>query len=320
MFNKITFIVLILVFFQARAKSVEKIKQDIPIKEQITPEQKVTKLCNEYETNKNIKYQKEFIEKIKNEVLLDDKVRAQFAKDLVQKKIKGCESALREYVTNMLSLKDYEPQLGEQGFLSLALMAKIPEAYKVIETEIDKGFLSSWIDILKESDDKAYMQSLSNWAFKVGKAIREIDKASLVESSEYGKIKNENIELKNPDQIRIWTPILMNRYLIENVKRKNKLNEDELANLNIIYAASTPSYKEIFGDEIAKIAKNNIGAWIRSFRKEPVWAQFRLFQLMEKIGGGDIKREIIWISNYHESIKMRAIAVGTLDKLALKHR
>ncbi len=294
--------------------------QDKTLNENISPQKKVAKLCSEFETGKSFNYLKDFIERIKNEVLLNEKVRVQFAKDLNSKKLKGCENLLREYVLNMANKKDYEPQLGEQGLLSLAIIAGIPEANNVIEKEINEGRLSSWIDTLNSTDDKAYIKALNNWVLKIAKAIRESENSSLSEISDYGKIENENVDLKNPDKFRIWTPILMNRYLIENVKRKSKLNEEEFSNLNIIYGASTTSYREIFGDEIAKIARNNVEKWILSFRKEKAWVQFRLFPLMERIGGGEIKREVIWISKHHQSKKMRAIALSTLEKIAIKQR
>ena len=39
---------------------------------------------------------------------------------------------------------------------------------------------------------------------------------------------------------------------------------------------------------------------------------------MLKINNGDIKREIIWISKYHQEPRMQTLALNTLEKLATK--
>ena len=86
-------------------------------------------------------------------------------------------------------------------------------------------------------------------------------------------------------------------------KRKTKLDIEQFGYLNIIFAATTTSHREIFIDKITEIVANNPQTWLLSFRKEPTWVEFRLFQIMEKINNGDIKREIIWISKLQKWLK-----------------
>jgi hypothetical protein len=64
--------------------------------------------------------------------------RKEFITGLAQKKFPNCDNILKEYMKKIISENDYTPKAGEQALLSLALVAKIPEATKMIEREIDK--------------------------------------------------------------------------------------------------------------------------------------------------------------------------------------
>ena len=270
----------------------------------------VKEFCENYDS------QKDFYKKMSAEILSDEKMRLQFASDLTQKKLPGCELALKNFMKKILDEDDYIPKPSEQAFLSIALLAKIPEASQVIEKEIDKGFLSSWIDTLKETNDSGYIQSLNNWIKRVAIEIREKDDTKTLDPSLYGMLPGDGKGIKYPDMVRIWTPILMNRYLSEMVNRKTKLNIDQFGYLNIIFAATTTSYRETFINQIAEIVANNPQDWILSYRKEPAWVEFRLFPIMKKAGGGEIKREMIWLSKYHQDGRIRTLALNTLEDLA----
>jgi hypothetical protein len=270
----------------------------------------VKEFCENYDS------QKDFYKKMSKEILSDEKMRKQFISDLTQKKLPGCELALKDFMKGILAENDYTPKAGEQAYLSIALIAKIPEASEVIEREIDKGFLSSWIDTLKETNDNAYIQSLNNWIKRVATEIRKKDDTKILDPSLYGKLPFDGKGIKYPDMVRIWTPILMNRYLSEMVKRKTKLDVEQFGYLNIIFAATTTSYRETFLDQIAEIVFNNPQTWILSYRKEPAWVEFRLFPIMKKAGGGEIKREMIWLSKYHQDGHIRTLAISTLEALA----
>jgi hypothetical protein len=100
------------------------------------------------------------------------------------------------------------------------------------------------------------------------------------------------------------------------VMRKTKLDIDQFGYLNIIFAATTTSYRETFIEQIAEVVANNPQTWILSFRKEPTWVEFRLFPIMKKAGGGEIKREMIWLSKYHQDGHIRILAMNTLETLA----
>ncbi len=284
-------------------------KQPIP-KGEIENKKFIKEYCESYDS------QKDFFKKMSTDILSRENMRVQFISDLTQKKLPGCDLALKDYMKRILAEKDFEVNSVDQAFLSIALVAKIPEAVEVIEREIDRGYLSSWIDTLKESNDKGYIQSLNNWIKRVAKEIRKKDDTKTLDASLYGSLPNDGKGINYPEMVRIWTPILMNRYLTEMVKRKIKLDIDQFGYLNIIFAATTTSYRETFSDQIAEIVANNPQTWILSFRKEPTWVEFRLFPIMKKVGGGEIKREIIWLSKYHQDGRIRTLAINTLEALA----
>lgn len=260
--------------------------------------------------------QEKFLANIGKEILSKEQKRVEFISGLANKKYPACVEILTEYIKKIISEKEYKPKAGEQSILALALVAKIPEATKMIELEIDKGYLSSWIDVLKETNEQGYILSLKSWIKRVGKEIRERDNTKLLNVSEYGKTQIGK-EIKYPDMVRIWTPILMGRYLTEMITRKEKLTVSEFNDLNIIFAASTTSYRETFLDQIIKIVENNPKDWITSFRCEEPWVEFRLFPIMKILGKKDgyIKREIIWLGKYHQDPKLKSLANATLDSV-----
>lgn len=273
------------------------------------PKSFVKNFCENYDS------QKDFFKKMSSEILSNEHRRKQLVLDLTQKNVPKCEIALKEYMKRILEEDDYTPKLGEQAFLSLALIAKIPEASTVIAREIDKGYLSSWIDTLKDTNDTEYINSLNSWIKRVATEIRKNDNFSLKKTPQ---LNNEK-EIKYPDMVRIWTPILMNRYLNEIIQRKTLLNEEQFGHLNIIYAATTPAYRITFSDQIAKIVSINTKTWISSFKKESMWVEFRLFPIMEKVGSYEIRKELEILSNSPDQNDLiKNLAKSTLEKLRQK--
>ncbi len=261
--------------------------------------------------------QEKFLKNLAADIMKSETRRKEFIAGLAQKKFPNCENILKEYIKKIISETDYTPKAGEQALLSLALVAKIPEATKMIELEIDKGYLSSWIDVLKETDEQGYLLSLKSWIKRVATEIREKDNTKLRAESDYGKIPANGNEIKYPDMVRIWTPILMNRYLTEIMSRQQKLTVEEFGDLNIIFAASTASYRDTFIDPISQIVAHNSKDWLISFRKEEPWVEFRLFPIMQKLGKKDgyIRREIIWLAKNHQDPKLKSLATATLDNI-----
>jgi hypothetical protein len=276
------------------------------------PKEFISNFCSNYSE------QNDFLKKMAQDIIPNDHTREYLVAGLKDNKLPGCKKALQDFMKKILAEKDFIPKAGEQGFLSLALLADIPEATVVIEREIDKGLLSSWIDKLKAANEAGYLQALNSWIKRVAHEIREKNNSQLQDTNDYGLLAKSGETVRYPDMIRIWTPILMNRYLNETIKRKTKLSETEFNHLNIIFAATTTSYRETFSDQIAQIVANNPQTWLLSFRREPTWVEFRLFPIMQKVAGGDIKREIIWLSKYHQDVKIRTLALNALEKLEIK--
>jgi hypothetical protein len=278
----------------------------------IETQNKVKNFCENYN------HDKEFYQKTVKEILSQETLRFYLAEGLRHNQLPGCKKAFKDYLKKRLENEDDETQPGDQAFLSLGFLAKLPESQKIIEREIDKGLLSSWIDLLQKENEEAYRHALGKWITRVGQELRQKENAGLRAVSDYGKAPADGKGIKIPNMVRIWTPILMSRYLSDSIKTQKKLDVIEYGHLNIIFASTTTSYREIFKEEISKIIANNTTQWIQSYKKEPPWIQFRLLPLMQNIDSGDIKREVIWLSKHHQDPLFRTLAINTLEKIALK--
>lgn len=280
---------------------------------QNTPEQTVDEFCKSYGGESN------FLPKMTATLLKDEKNRAALMHTLKAGDGKnGCVRALSNYLDRWQEEDETTDKRGRQSYFMLAVIAKLDQAQKIIEAEIDRGQVSTWLDVLAANDSTAYLSALEKWIQKVGDALRTIDHAELSKTTTYGKISTKETDVKPPAALPLWSPLLLSRYLSEVEKQKKKLTQKEFAALNIIYGASTPSYREIFAEPISKVITLNDSEFILTFRQEPNWVQFRLIPLLSKTGGGSIKRELIWLSNYHQDFKMRAVSLNALNVLAKK--
>lgn len=278
-----------------------------------SPAQTVERFCKSY------RGEKDFLPQMTQTLLKDEIRRAALIRTLQTGDRKnGCVRALSNHLDQWQKDTKITDSRGQQAYFMLAVVAKLDQAKKIIEAEIDRGQVSTWLDVLAENDAKTYLQALEKWVLKVGEGLRKVDNAELSKAANYGKISANNMDIKPPADLQLWSPLLLSRYLSEVEKQKKKLTQKEFAALDIIYAASTASYREVFADAIAKAIKLNDSEFILNFRQEPTWVQFRLVPLLGKAGSGSIKRELIWLSNYHQDFKMRAVALNALENLAKK--
>lgn len=260
--------------------------------------------------------QSDFLVEMTQKIIRKNNKRIELVKLMSQNKASGCRNAITDYLNQFLPEEsDKVKQENFESVLLLAYLTKLPVAKKLIEKEIRQGKLMNWLDVFKQSDKDAYFQTLSQWVQKVAVLIRQLDHAEKVDSKYYGRLLGNEKDIKTPESIPSWNPMLINKYLDEVMARKEKLSIEGFGDLNIIFAASNQSYREIFISKMASIITPYQTNWILSFRSEPSWVQFRLFPVMSKIGGGLMKRELIWLSQNHQSFKVRSVAQTTLDKV-----
>ena len=259
----------------------------------------------------------DFLKTASNEILKYNERRIELVRLMSKGKALGCQQALTDYLTHFNTPEFFQKKpFGFESYLILAYSANLPVAKKIIEDEINAGRLLDWLDIFQKFDEKAYYKSLSQWVERVAILLRNIDHAETLDKKDYGKVTGqENNKIQTPQSIQMWNIMIINKYLNEVINHKIKLTEKEFSNLNIIFAASNQSIRDIFASKMTTIIGNNNFIWILSFRIEPSWVQFRLFPLMIKDNGGFMKRELMWLAAHHENGKMRAMARTTLDKM-----
>ena len=274
------------------------------------PELSIEKFCSEYSGGRG------FMEDLSQKILKDNHQRFKLVQLMKNKKAQGCANALTEFLNSLEADGPKGKKPGYfQSFLVLAYAANLPVATKIMEQEINEGNLMTWLDVLEKQDKLIYFKSLSLWVHKMAVLLRQVGRANLVDVSQYGKNSGIQNDSHTPESIPIWNPVFNLKYMEEVSRLKMKLSIEDLNDLNIIFATSNQSYRDIFLKNMSVVISLSEKNWITSFRQEPSWVEFRLFPVMEKVGGGMMKRELIWLSNYHESFKIRSLALSTLEKV-----
>ncbi len=296
------------------AKASNQSNTSAAVKE-IPPPISVENFCESYSG------QSHFLEQMSKEILKDNKRRIKLVELMNSKHATGCREALSDYLKEIIKDdSNLEGRRGFEAYLALAFTVHLPEATELIEKEIDKGKLVDWIDVVQNSDKEAYFSALSHWVQKVAVLIRQITHGEAVDEKLYGRISGNEQEILTPEAIPIWNAIIVHKYMAEVMSRRMKLTKNEFAYLNILYAASNQSYREIFLKEMSSIVELSDVNWVTDFREEPTWVQFRLFPIMAKTRGGVVKRELIWLSNNHQEFRIRALAQSTLEKVNARPR
>lgn len=260
--------------------------------------------------------QNSFLDELSHVYLKDQETRISLIQNIRQHQLPGCSQAFEDYLGQFLEYKNQDKKsLGFENYLMIALSAEIPIAKRLIENQINRGKLLEWLDVFQQSDKEAYFRTLSQWVSRVAELLRQLDNSPLQDLSKYGHSQKEGLDLKTPEAIAIWNPILIDRYLHEIQSEERHLTQEQFSALNVIFAASNQSYRDIFLIPMTKTVDLSIENWVKSFREEPVWIQFRLLALMGRVGGGMVKRELIWLSKNHENFKIRSLAQSTLNKV-----
>jgi len=260
--------------------------------------------------------QTDFLVEMSKKILKDNGRRAELVKLMSHDKAEGCRHAITDYLNEFIENSSVDAT-DLQTYLLLAFAAKLPVATELIKKEITEGKLIDYLDVFEKSDKEAYFAVLEQWVERVGALVRQVDHAEKLDEKLYGKISQYENEIKTPESIPIWNPMLIDKYMTEIVKQKIKLTKNDFADLNIIYAASNQSYREVFLTKMSSVISLAQTNWMTSFRTEPPWVQFRLLPVMGKVSSSLMKRELIWLSQYHQNFKIRSVAEATLEKAAV---
>lgn len=235
--------------------------------------------------------------------------------EIIDNKAPKCKKVIENYLKKVLDDKIPRFDRGLYSFLSIALRANMPMAYKVIEKEIYDGHLNEWIDKLEELDFELYGNSLTKWASHVEAEIRKMYKLEQTKRGSYAVGEENTVNITQ--LLSVWSPILMTKYLEFLLSPQYRVDTKDFSSINIIYAFSTASFREIFNEQISNVILKASDRWVDSLRKEQEWVVFRLFAVIPKNADGNIKRELIWLEHYHPDFRIRSMASTTLAKIAV---
>lgn len=244
-------------------------------------------------------------EKIVDEVLPNNEARVSLIENLKHKNGKRCFDALNTYIENLDSGAEKNiTGKGHLGLILLALQSDIPKTSSVVQKEILTGNGEDFLETLKNTNIDQYLSAISQWVQTAAKEIRQVQKES--------EQKNRQVE-SSPELTRIFSPLILDRYLNAVMERKIELSEQDFSDLNIIFASGTGAYRKIFLPLIHNALDLHLSSWVAVFRKEPVWIQVRLFSLIESFTDPVIVKELLWLSQNHPDLRIRTLADQSLD-------
>ena len=211
------------------------------------------------------------------------------------------------------SLQDKSFDLSKQSyrpFVLLAVAAGLPEGKTVLADLSTHDESGDWLMALSSFAPEAYSAALEASVDRIANQVRSELGLSLVPSNMYGKVK-ENVFTEK--SVRFQNPLLVHSYLSDLIDDKKKPGPEVWARLNLLYATmgriDKTTSTQLFKDMIRKHDSD----WIMSFRKEPVWVQFRLLPLAAGAGGPEIVRELLWLSENALDEQVRLLASSSLD-------
>lgn len=227
-----------------------------------------------------------------------------------------CRSLLAGYLERVRAGKDKSPRDGQRfGVVSLAIEAGLPQAAQLVEEQLASPSGEEWLESLSQSQPEAYLAVMDRWVAQAARDIRKVGGLLPTGQGSYGAVSLGNGAAESAREVRLVSPLLVVRYLNELVKSGKPLGEQAISNLEALYAGTAPGYREVFLKPLKAVLASNSSAFIKAFRSEPVDAQFRLFPLLKEVGGSEVVRELMWLSQHHSDVRMRAMASRTLDEI-----
>lgn len=256
---------------------------------------------------------KDVREMMAKEILPNSAYRVELLGLLKSKKAEQCGLALQNYIE--LFQKDFASaslESGKRGFLTLALAAQFPGAVDAVLREAAVSSPEDWLAVLEREAPVQYEESLSRFVSKMAHDVRSLQNLGQTSPQAYGSASSD---ATSREPAKVVSPLVLERYFSAIKKSKRKLSQAELSHLNAIYAGADASYRQIFSAPMKDLAKSQTSEWIAAFRTEQVWAQVRLFPLMTEVGGPEVMRELMWLSQNHKDVRVKSLANRAIDEL-----
>jgi hypothetical protein len=241
-----------------------------------------------------------------------------------------CEIALRELIgqfNDSIDKGSYESsKQALRPYVLLAVVTGMPEGAELLGKLLMADNSGDWLVSLRSFDADVYAQILESVALKVATKLRKDLDLGLVDPSMYGQIKS-NVFVEK--RVRYNNPLLIHSYLASLVerdvrsthkdqsgeKRRKFPDESVWSSLNILYSTMGIQDKTNATSLLVNFVKAHDSDWIASFRKEPVWVQFRLLSIAKSVGGSEIVRELMWLSENSIDDQIKTLASSVLDEI-----
>ncbi len=264
----------------------------------------------------NSKASRSDVEKhIVTEILPSEEKRTALENALKGGGAKQCRELLVDFLASVQKKKERaEWGPARSGLLNLSANGGIPGAIEIIEKEIASGKSDDNLDALKRASESRYRDALRVWLRDTAKQTRKALGFEKGDARLYG-VTAISDDRDARDTVRIISPLFLERFLTSFDNKQERPSDADLADLNVIFAGTPAGHREVFLPLYRKALRAGISDWIVSFRKENVSVQARLFPIFEAIGGPEVVRELMWLTQNHSDQRIRSIADRTLDKV-----
>jgi hypothetical protein len=113
-------------------------------------------------------------------------------------------------------------------------------------------------------------------------------------------------------------PLLINAHLSVLLDRNAQKgiaapSAETWSHLNVLYSLMGPPDRVSAGSLLTKLIKSHEASWIGSIRREPNWVQYRLINLMKGVSGPEVVKELMWLSENHSDLQIRAKAATAFN-------
>jgi len=244
--------------------------------------------------------------------LADTRVR-QGLISLMQKSDNRCRASLERWLTEIRDRPmDHRSNTGRIAAVTLGVLLELPVARQLVEAEAASGGGVEWLATLRQWDDKAYHSLLSQWIQNAAVEIRRERGLSRMSAELYGKNQISDAGAGPSKLSASFSPVVLDLFLKSVAQRKP--TREELSALNALFVNFSAGARSLYSDSFIRLLRKNAVAWMAEFRTESAWTQFQLMELMGKTGGAEMVRELMWLSQNHNDMRMKSRAAQVLDE------
>lgn len=231
-----------------------------------------------------------------NEVIPDAELRKAFVRLLAAGQGAQCSVGLSAYFDELSKQKNLvalKKEAGVKALLVMGLAAKDAGAVRIVEREILDGALEEWLPTLEQANPLVYASTLRRWA------------------SSHAALARSHADLTEQKQVNA---LLADRYF-QLLKQGSIVSESDFRNVNMLYASTNGASRDAYNASLVGLMRKHDSVWLPTVRNEPHWAQLRLLPLMVKVGGPEVMRELMWMSDASQDNRVRALANRSIDDL-----